>query len=55
MGIRIDSDSFNNLRFTDDIIILSDSEENLGRMIKELFRGSLKVGLIMNIKKTKDM
>ncbi len=43
------------LRFTDDIVLFSESEDNLQKMIEELNRESLKVGLKMNLKKTKVM
>ena len=55
IGMKVDGEYLNNLRFADDIVLLSDCEGELQRMIEELHRESLKVGLKMNMKKTKVM
>ncbi len=55
LGIKIDGEYLNNLKFADDIVLLSESEGNLQKMIENLNRVSLKVGLKMNMKKTKVM
>ena len=54
-GIRIGNDNLSHLRFADDIILFSDSANQLQQMVNELNRESLKVGLKMNKKKTKVM
>ncbi len=55
MGLKIDGEYLNNLRFADDIVFLSDSGEDLKKMISDLHKESLKVGLVMNMKMTKIM
>ncbi len=55
MGLKIDGEYLNNLRFADDIVLLTNSGEDLEKMISDLHRNSLKVGLKMNMKKTKIM
>ncbi len=55
IGLEIDGDYLNNLRFADEIILLSYSGEDLEKMISDLHRESLKVGLKMIMKKTKIM
>lgn len=50
MRIRIGSEYFNNLRFVDDMFLLSASEENQEKLIKEFLK-SLKAVLKMNMKK----
>ncbi len=52
MGLQIDGEYPDNLRFADDIVLLSNSGENLEKMISNLHREGLKVGLKM-IMKTK--
>ena len=54
-GICIEGEYLNNLRFADDIVLFSDSGEDLQDMIEDLGRESLKVGFKMNMKKTKVM
>ncbi len=54
MGLKIDGEYLNNLRFADDIALLSNSGEDLEKMISDLHRESLKVSLKTNMKKTKD-
>ncbi len=55
MGLKVDGEYLNNLTFADDIVLLSNSGEDLEKMISDLHRESLKVGLKMNMKKTKIM
>ncbi len=54
-GFKIDGEYLNNLRFADDIVLLSNSGEDLDKMVSDLHGESLKVGLKMNMKKTKIM
>ena len=54
-GIKIGDEHLNNLRFADDIVLLSESADELQQLINDLNRESLKVGLKMNKKKTKVM
>ena len=54
-GINVNGEYLSNLRFADDIVLFSDSGEELQQMMAELNRESLKVGLKMNRKKTKVM
>ena len=54
-GILVDGEYLNYLRFADDILILSHTPEELQEMIHDLAEESKKVGLNMNIKKTKVM
>ncbi len=51
----INGEYINNLRFADDIVLLSNSGEDLEKIISVLHRESLKVGLKMNMKKRKIM
>ncbi len=53
MGFKIAGEYLNTFRFAVDIILLSNSGEDLEKMISDLHRESLKVGLKMNMKKTK--
>ncbi len=43
MGLTIDGEYLNNLRFADDIVLLSNSGEDFEKMICDLHRESLKV------------
>lgn len=52
-GMNIDGERFTNLRFADDVVLVSEKCEELEEMINELNRESLKVGLKMNREKTK--
>lgn len=51
MGVKIDGEYINNFRFTIDIVLPSDSEKSLERMLEKLH--IIKVGLKMNRKKIK--
>ncbi len=55
MGLKMDREYLNNLRFADDIVLLSNSGEDLDKMISDLHRESLKVCLNMNWKMKKIM
>lgn len=54
-GINIDGTRLNHLRFADDIILISNSSEQLKYMLEELHHASSGVGLQMNLTKTKIM
>lgn len=54
-GITINGEKLSHLRFADDIIIFSQTKEDLEGMINDLDRESRKVGLNMNTEKTKVM
>ena len=54
-GININGEYLNHLRFADDIILISETPEELQVMLNDLNRESLKVGLKMNRSKTKVM
>ncbi len=54
MGLKIDGEYLNNLRFADDIVLLSNSGENLGKMISDLHRESLKSGFEDEYEEDKD-
>ncbi|MCJ3109057.1 reverse transcriptase family protein, partial [Klebsiella pneumoniae] len=54
-GLRINGDYLSNLRFADDIVLFSNDGDELQKMIEDLSRESAKVGLRMNMQKTKIM
>ena len=54
-GIKIARRSINNLRYADDTTLTADSEEELKRLMMKLKEESEKVGLKLNIPKTKVM
>ena len=54
-GIKIVGRSINNLRYTDDITLMAESEEELKSLLKKVKEESEKVGLKLNIQKTKIM
>nr|XP_027227207.1 uncharacterized protein LOC113819162 [Penaeus vannamei] len=54
-GININGSYLNHLRFADDIVNLAKTPQELQEMIQELNEGSLKVGMKMNMSKTKIM
>uniref|UniRef100_A0A3P8SJP4 Reverse transcriptase domain-containing protein n=1 Tax=Amphiprion percula TaxID=161767 RepID=A0A3P8SJP4_AMPPE len=54
-GININGDRLNNLRFADDIILFTESEEQLGRLLNDLNKEGKKDGMKMNKRKTKIM
>ena len=54
-GIKIAGRNINNLRYADDIILMSESEEELKGLLMKVKEESKKVGLKLNIQKTKIM
>ena len=53
--IKIAGRNFNNLRYADDTTLMAESEEELKRLLMKANEDSEKVGLKLNIKKTKMM
>ena len=54
-GIKIARRNINNLRHADDTILMSESEEELKSLLMKVKEESEKVGLKLNIQKTKIM
>ena len=54
-GIKIAGKSINNLRYADDTTLMAESEEELKSLSMKLKEESKKVGLKLNIQKTKIM
>ena len=54
-GIKIARRNINNLRYADDITIMAESEEELKSLLMKVKVKSEKVGLKLNIQKTKIM
>ena len=54
-GIKIARRNINNLRYTDDTTLLAQSEEKLKSLLMKVKEESEKVGLKLNIQKTKIM
>ena len=54
-GIKIAGRSINNLRYADDITLMTESEEELKSLLMKVKEDSEKVGLKLNIQKTKIM
>ena len=54
-GIKIAGRNINNLRYTDDTILMAESEEELKSLLMNVKVESEKVGLKLNIQKTKIM
>ena len=54
-GIKIARRNIKNLRYADDTILMAESEEELKRFLMTVKEGSGKVGLKLNIQKTKIM
>ena len=54
-GIKIAGRNTNNLRYADDITLLAESEEELKSLLMKVKKESEKVGLKLNIQKTKIM
>ena len=54
-GIRITRRNINNLRYVDDITLMVESEEELKSLLMKVKEESEKVGLKLNIQKTKIM
>ena len=54
-GIKIAGRNLNNLRYADDITLMAESEEELKSLLMKVKEESAKVGLKLNIQKTKIM
>ena len=54
-GIEIARRNINNLRYADDTILMAESEEELKSLLMKVRKESEKVGLKLNIQKTKIM
>ena len=54
-GIKIARRNINNLRYADDTTLMAESEEELKSLLMKLKEESEKVGLKLNIQKTKIM
>ena len=54
-GLKIARRNINNLRYADDTAVMAESEEELKRLLMKVKEESEKVGLKLNIQKTKIM
>ena len=54
-GIKIARRNINNLRYVDDTILMAENEEELKNLLMKVKEESEKVGLKLNIQKTKIM
>ena len=54
-GIKITGRNINNVRYADDIALMAESEEELKSLLMKVKEESKKVGLKLNIQKTKIM
>ena len=54
-GIKIARRNINNLRYADDTTLIAESEEELKSLLMKVKEESEKVGLKLNIQKTKNM
>ena len=54
-GIKIGGRNINNLRYADDTTLMAESEEELKRLLMKVKEENEKVGLKLNIQKTKIM
>ena len=54
-GIKIAGKNINNLRYADDTTLMAESKEELKSLLMKVKEGSEKVGLKLNIQKTKIM
>ena len=54
-GIKIAGRNINNLRYSDDTTLIAESEEELKSLLMKVKKESVKVGLKLNIQKTKTM
>ena len=54
-GIKIAGRNINNLRYADDTTLMAESEDELNSLVKKMKEESEKVGLKLNIQKTKIM
>ena len=55
VGIKIAGRNINNLRYADDTTLTAESEEELKSLLMKMQRESEKIGLKLNIQKTKIM
>ena len=53
-GIKIARGNINNLRYADDTTLMAESEEELTSLLMKVKKDSEKVGLKLNIQKTKN-
>ena len=53
--IKITGRNINNLRYADDTTLMAESEERLKSLLMKVKEGTEKVGLELNLKKTKIM
>ena len=54
-GIKIEGRNINNLRYADDTTLMAESEEDLENLLMKVKEKSEKVGLKLNIQKSKIM
>ena len=54
-GIKIAGRNINNLRYSDDTTLMTESKEELKRLLMKVKEESEKVGLKLNVQKTKIM
>ena len=54
-GVKIAGRNINNLRYADDTTLMAESEEELKSLLMKVKEDSEKVGLMLNIQKTKIM
>ena len=54
-GIKISGRNINNIRYADDTTLMAESEEELRRLLMKVKEDSEKVGLKLNLQKTKIM
>ena len=54
-GIKISGSNINNLRYANDTNLMAENEEELKRLLMKVKKESEKVGLKLNIQKTKIM
>ena len=55
VGIKIDGRNISNLRYTDDTTLMAESKEELKSFLMKMEEENEKVGLKLNIQKTKIM
>ena len=55
VGIKIAGENINKLKYADDITLMAESEEELKNLLMKVKKESEKVGLKLNIQKTKTM
>ena len=54
-GIKIAGRNINNLRYADDITLMAETEDELKSLLMKMKEGNEKIGLKLNIQKTKIM